>query len=373
MKNLFSLAVALVVSALLCVTNTYAQDKDINKDLASLKAELAQAVEVGKLTEKQAVQKYEAATAKQGGATKKSKAKNSEFVEKLQALVDEGKLTEKEAKELYRTVFPGNATKGAQPKKMSGKKTDYETESLKELQILSATLPTSSTPGDEEGPAASGFFGWAAKMTHRFMDNSHQGEPRLINGLSFRLDYRDHDSIGRSWENVTIRIGHGDWSSIKYNASREFELVDKPQVVFAKPWSFPPLKGFPSTEPAEWGGPQNALNFRFDEPFQYNGKDAIYVEFVFDGGKAVDGREWDRDLPYGFEYYLDSMPESGGWRVAENPEGLDRSAAIKMKQSKTFGPRVEAAVSYTAGGQSVWTSSPKGMSYLKWEFSPAKK
>ncbi len=361
MKNLFLLAVALVVSALLCVTNTYAQDKDIIKDLASLKAELAQAVEAGKLTKKQAVQKYEAATAKQGGATKKSKAKYSEFVGKLQALVDEGKLTEKEAKELYLTVFPGDATKGMQPKKKSGKKTDYKTESLKKQEKLSVTMPTSSTAGDEEGHAATGFFGWAAKMTHRFMDNSHQGEARLINGLSFRLDYRDHDSIGRSWENVTIRIGHGDWSSIKYNASDEFELVDKPQVVFAKPWSFPTLKGFPSTEPAEWGGPQNALNFRFDKPFQYNGEDAIYIEFVFDGGKAIDGRKWEGDLPYGFEYYLDSMPESGGWRVAENPEGLYRS------------PRVEAAVSYTAGGQSVWTASPKGMSYLKWEFSPAKK
>ena len=365
MKNLFSLAATLVVSALLCVTNTYAQDKDTGKDLASLKSELAKAVEAGKLPKEQPVKKYKIAAAKAEGATKKSpkksKAKNLRFVEKLEALVSEGKLTEIEAKELYLTVYPGGGIKEKQPNKKSNKKSDYKVESLKEQQKLSATLPTTSTAGDEEGPVATGFFGWAATMTHRFMDNSHQGEPRLINGLSFRLDYRDHDSIGRSWENVTIRIGHGDWSSIKYNASTEFKLVGEPQVVFAKPWSFPTLKGFPATRPAEWGGPQNALNFRFDEPFEYNGKDAIYVEFEFDGGKAVDGREWDGDLPYGFEYYLDSMPQSGGWRVAEDPKGLYRS------------PRVEAAVSYTAGGQSVWTASPKGMSYLKWDFSPAKK
>ena len=365
MKNLLLFPVTLVVIGLLCVTNTHAQDKGSNKDLASLKSELAKAVEAGKLTKEQAVKKYQVAAAKAEGATKKStkksKAKNSRFVDKLQALVTAGKLTEKEAKELYLTVYSGDSSKEKQPNKKSNKKSDYKTESLKEQQKLSATLPTTSTAGDEEGPAATGLFGWAAKMTHRFMDNSHQGEPRLINGLSFRLDYRDHDSIGRSWENVTIRIAHGDWSSVEYNKSREYKLVDKSRVIFSKPWSFPTLKGFPATKPAEWGGPQNALSFRFDEPFEYNGKDAIYVEFVFDGGKAVDGREWEGDLPFGFEYYLDSMPQSGGWRVAEPAKGLYRS------------PRVEAAVSYTAGGQSVWTSAAKGMPYLKWDFTDLKK
>ncbi len=361
MKNLLLLPVTLIVIVWLCVTSTHAQDKGNNKDLASMKSELAKAVKAGKLTKEQAVKKYEAAAANTKVATKKSKAGYSEFAKKLQGLVDEGKLTEKEAKELYLTVYAGDSIKEKQTNKKSNKKSDYKVKSLKEQQKLSASLPTSSTPGDEEGPVATGLFGWAAKMTHRFLDNSHQGEPRLINGLSFRLDYRDHDSIGRSWENVTIRIAHGDWSSIKYNASREYKLVDKPRVVFSKPWSFPTLKGFPATKPAEWGGPQNALNFRFDEPFEYNGKDAIYVEFVFDGGKAVDDRKWEGDLPFGFEYYLDSMPQSGGWRVAEEPVGLYRS------------PRVEAAVSYTAGGQSVWTASPKGMCYLKWDFSEAKK
>ncbi len=80
------------------------------------------------------------------------------------------------------------------------------------------------------------------------------------------------------------------------------------------------------------------------------------MEFTFDGGKTQDGRKWEGDLPYGFEYYLDSMPEMGGWRVAEKPRGIYRS------------PRVEAVVSYTAGGQSVWTSAAKGMPYLKWDF-----
>ncbi len=282
----------------------------------------------------------------------------SDFTAKLKQLVAEGKLTEADAKNLYLSVVSGDPSKAEGVRTTGVKTSDYKVlgQSLEQQQKLSASLPTTSTAGDHEGPVATGFFGWAADATHRFMDNSHRGERRLIEGLSFRLDHRDHDSIGRSWENVTIRIAHGNWSSIKYNASEEFDLVDESVVAFSKPWSFPTLKGYPVTQPAEWGGPQNALNFRFDKPFEYNGKDAIYVEFVFSGGKAEDGRPWEGDLPFGFEYYLDSMPEAGGWRVAEQPVGLYRA------------PRVEAVVSYTAGGQSVWTSSPKGMPYLKWDF-----
>lgn len=358
MKRKFTLVVVLIVGTALSVASAYAQDEK-PQDLAALKAELAEAVEAGKLTKEQAVQKYKAVAARLGETGDKSKTPDlSVFAGKLRALVAEGKLTEAEAKDLYMSVFYGESSKTQRPKTLGVKGSDYKMPglSLEEQQKLSASLPTTSTAGDEEGPVATGFFGWAAEATHRFMDNSHQGEPRLVEGLSFRLDYRDHDSIGRSWEKVTIRIAHGNWSSIKYNASEKFDLVDEPVVVFSKPWSFPTLKGFPTTEPAEWGGPQNALNFRFDKPFEYNGKDAIYVEFVFSGGKAEDGRPWEGDLPFGFEYYLDSMPEAGGWRIAEKPVGLYRA------------PRVEAVVSYTAGGQSVWTSSPKGMPYLKWDF-----
>ena len=260
---------------------------------------------------------------------------------KLREAVEAGRLTKKQAAVKFRVITEGHT--------QTMEKNDV-------VSVDSRSLPTTSTAGDTEGTVATGFFGWAAEATHRFMDNSHLGEPRLIQGLSFRLDHRDHDSIGREWENITIRIAHGDWSSIRYNASKEFSLVDEPTVVFSKPWSFPTLKGLTPTEPAEWGGPQNALSFSFDEPFAYNGEDAIYVEFVFAGGVAADGRPWTGDLPFGFEYFLDSMPESGGWRVAQRPVGLFRE------------PRVEAVVSYTAGWQSVWTSSPKGMPFLKWDF-----
>ncbi len=361
MKQKFTLVLVLIVGTALSVASAYAQDGK-PQDLADLKTKLAEAVEAGKLTKEQAVQKYEAVAARLGETGGRSKTPNlSAFTGKLKVLVAEGKLTEAEAKDLYLSVVSGDPSKAEGVRTTGVKTSDYKVlgQSLEEQQKLSESLPTTSTAGDQEGPVATGFFGWAAEATHRFLDNSHRGEPRLIEGLSFRLDHRDHDSIGRSWENVTIRIAHGDWSSIKYNASEEFDLVDESVVAFSKPWSFPTLKGFPVTEPAEWGGPQNALNFRFDKPFEYNGKDAIYVEFVFSGGKAEDGRPWEGDLPFGFEYYLDSMPEAGGWRVAERPVGLYRA------------PRVEAVVSYTAGGQSVWTSSPKGMPYLKWDFRTA--
>ena len=356
MKHKFALTMLLSFGAALSVASAHAQDGK-PQDLAALKTELVKAVETGQLTKEQAVQKYDAFAERLGKTVEKSKTPElTTFTGKLKVLVTEGKLTEAEAKDLYNSVAGSKSRKTPVLNKPGVKGSDYKIPSLEEQQRLSNSLPTTSTGGDQEGPVATGFFGWAAEATHRFMDNSHQGEPRLIEGLSFRLDHRDHVSIGRSWENVTVRIAHGRWSSIKYNASEEFDLVDEATVVFSKPWSFPTLKGFPVTKPAEWGGPQNALNFRFERPFEYNGTDAIYVEFVFAGGKTEDGRSWEGDLPFGFEYYLDSMPEGGGWRVAEEPVGLYRA------------PRVEAVVSYTAAGQSVWTSSPKGMPYLKWDF-----
>lgn len=357
MKLKPTLMLPLVVGSLLLAAPLRSEDSTA-KDRASLKAKLQQAVEAGKLTKEQAASKYRLAIEWSNGPKKQTTPVDlSRFTNKLKSLVAAGTLTTTEAIDLYKSVVSADSPQGSLPQKQGVNGADYKIGTLEEQKKLSASLPTTSTAGDEEGPVATGFFGWAAEATHRFMDNSHQGKPRLITGLSFRLDHRDHDSIGRDWENVTIRIAHGDWSSIRYNTSAEFALVDDPHVAFSKPWSFPTLKGFPPTKPADWGGPQNALSFRFDEPFAYNGKDAIYVEFVFTGGKAEDGRPWKGDLPFGFEYFLDSMPESGGWRVAQRPVDLYRE------------PRVEAVVSYTAGGQSVWTSSPKGMPYLKWDFT----
>ena len=347
------------------------QDKTSDVDLLELKKRLAAAVEAGKLTEEEALKKYEAiaggkelkkpsngkATTPAKKATTPAKKDSSAFLKKLTELVESGKLSKQDATELYNSVIKSEPLDGSKklPKKgVNG--ADYKINSLEEQKRLSKILPMTSTGDEREGPVACGFFGWAADATHRFMDNSHQGSPRMIHGLSFRLDHRDHDTIGRTWENITIRVAHGDWSTIKYNTSREYKLLDDEQVVFSKEWSFPTLKGQPALKPAQWGGPQNCLNFRFDKPFKYNGKDAIYIEFVFSGGTTEDGREWEGDLPYGFEYFLDSMPEAGGWRQAEGPRGLYRP------------PRVEAVVSYTAGGQSVWTSSAKGMPYLNWEF-----
>jgi translation initiation factor 1 (eIF-1/SUI1) len=335
--------------------------KDV--DLERLSIELKKAVAAGKLTKEQAIEKYNAAagkagakgTDKKGPPPKKVSAPGADL-ETLFRLVEKGELTAEEALKKYKASFSPR-----KPAKKPTKKPAFRgsSRSVKELQELSKTLPTTSTAGDKEGPVSTFIFGWAANATHRFMDFSHTGKPRNVNGLSFRLDHRDHNAIGRTWENVTVRVAHGDFSSIEYNASRNYELVDEPVKVFDKSWSFPGLKGFPPLEPASWGGPQNSLSFRFDKPFEYNGKDAIYVEFKFSGGTAEDGREWKGELPYGFEYFLDSMPEVGGWRTAlENSRtgGIYRGPA-----------RVAAVTSYTAGGQSVWTSSSKGLPFIRWD------
>ena len=347
-------------------TNKTVSEKKPEKDLDVVKAQIEAALKQGKITEAQAKQKYAALYSKKSETSKEKVAAGKgkelkteaypEFIEKLAELVEAGKITKAEATDLYNSVVK---KKVFTPKKgVNG--ADYKINSLEEQKRLQKILPLTSTGDDKEGPVACGFFGWAADATHRFMDNSHKGEARQIHGLSFRLDYRDHDTIGRTWDNITVKIAHGNWSSIKYNASQDYELLDGELTVFSKEWTFPTLKGYPALKPAEWGGPQNCLNFQFDEPFMYNGKDAIYVEFTFSGGKTEDARKWEGDLPYGFEYYLDSMQQIGGWRMAGEAKGL------------YLPPRVEAVVSYTAGGQSVWTSSAKGMPYLNWDFRKAR-
>ncbi|MEM7457623.1 MAG: hypothetical protein AAF456_25055 [Planctomycetota bacterium] len=328
-------------------------DKESESDSAMSLEELGEklklAVEAGEMSEEEAIEKYmEYAADLEAGKDKlemqgEGLEEKSEFAARLKALVEEGRLTEAEAIELYESA-------------MGDKDENPENELPENVR---ATLPSTSTGGESEGPVGTGFFGWAAEATHRFMDNSHTGEPRKIHGMSFRLDYRDHDTTGRTWDNITIRVAHGDWQSIKYNRSREFDLTDEPVVVFDREWSFPTLSGYPALEPAQWGGPQNCLNFRFDEPFEYNGRDAIYVEYVFAGGTTEDGREWEGDLPYGFEYFIDSMPEIGGWRHASG----GRRGGVYTGEA-----RVEAVCSYTADGQSVWTSSPKGMPFINWDF-----
>ncbi|MBH56658.1 MAG: hypothetical protein CMJ82_05685 [Planctomycetaceae bacterium] len=340
--------------------NTKAKGNSTSQ-MEAAKAQINAALKAGKITESEAKAKYKALYSK-GVKSPNEKAKgpteqaHAEFIEKLAELVEAGKLTKAEATELYNSVIK----KPAFTPKKGVKGADYKINDPEEQKRLQKILPLTSTGDDNEGPVACGFFGWAADATHRFMDNSHQGDARQIHGLSFRLDYRDHDTIGRTWDNITVKIAHGKWSSIKYNASQDYELLDQETIVFSKEWTFPTLKGYPALKPAEWGGPQNCLNFQFDKPFMYNGKDAIYVEFTFSGGKTEDGRNWGGDLPYGFEYFLDSMQQIGGWRMAGEAKGL------------YLPPRVEAVVSYTAGGQSVWTSSAKGMPFLNWDFRKTK-
>ena len=254
-----------------------------DKDLDEFGASLKKAVANGELTKEEAIAKYEAAAAKSKKKPEEEKKGKSEdprmeLVWTLLQAVESDTLTADEAMTKYKYALDGKGEK----KGGNGK----PAQDMEKLEELSKTLPTSSTAGDKEGPGSTFIFGWAADATHRFMDNSHTGKSRKISGLSFRLDHRDHNAIGRTWENVRVSVAHGDWSSLKYNKSTAYELVDEPVKVFDKQWGFPALRGRPPLEPASWGGPQNSLSFRFEEPFEYNGKDAIYVEFKFSGGTA---------------------------------------------------------------------------------------
>lgn len=212
-------------------------------------------------------------------------------------------------------------------------------------------LYTPATGTDVEGTAETSIFGWAANQGHRFMDFSHTGRSQTIKGVSFRLDGRSQQAIGRTWSKVTIRIAHGDWSSIQYNKSNAFRLVDTPITVFDKTWSFPALNGKPPLDPASWGGVGNSLNFRFSTPWVYNGKDAIFFEFTFSGGKAANNQPWIGTTPKGFEYYLDSMPQSA-WRGGASKQSYpDYKSAVCYDSA--YGTKVSASLDASVSGTST--------------------
>ena len=174
-------------------------------------------------------------------------------------------------------------------------------------------LITPPTGTNVDGNDACSIFAWAANQKHRFMDYAHNGTARSIKSVMFRADYRDHKAIGRTWNNVKLLAGHGDYGSIQYNKSTAFKLTSTPTTVFDAKWSFPALSGKPALNPAQWGGVQGSLRFRYSTPFQYGGKDAMFLEFQFSGGVAANNQAWVGNTPKGFEYYLDSMSQAD-WR-----------------------------------------------------------
>ena len=220
-------------------------------------------------------------------------------------------------------------------------------------------LTTPPTGTQTDGPDSTLIFGWAANSTHRFMDFAQAGPARTIRGVSFRLDYRNHNAIGRTWSNVTVRVAHGDWRSVQYNKSSAFRLTDTPIKVFDQQWSFPAVTGFPPLNPASWRGFQNSLSFRFSQPWNYNGRDAIFLEFKFSGGTAHNNKPWVGQTPTGFEYYLDSMPEAawrgqgGSQRFPAKPTPCYDSAqktpaAVTVKLSNTTSADLDIASSFTS-------------------------
>ena len=345
-------------------------------DLKQLGARLKSAVADGKLTEAEARAKWQLASkqgkGKQGKGKRVAKQRKGKRDAKRGVEKDlgtkENPNLDKIWADLQAAVKAGKMTQRVAESKMAGIKRSLQPARNRKPFIpldAGATVEQQPAGGLTTPPAADAregsdstlIFGWAANATHRFMDNTHQGKPRVISAVSFRLDQRAHDALGRTWSNVTVRIAHGDWQSIQYNKSQEFTLADKSVKVFDREWSFPAVKGRPPLTPASWGGLKNSLTFRFAKPWHYNGKDAIFLEFKFSGGTAHNGKPWVGQTPKGFEYYLDSMPEDGGWRKVRTATSINYEASI-----------VPAATSYAAGGSptdlSVWTAAAKGMPFI---------
>jgi len=186
--------------------------------------------------------------------------------------------------------------------------------------LAQGSMFTPATGTATEGDSASIGFGWSRDHVYRLIDDSHTGKSVSIKRVSFRLDGATQKAFARGWSQMTIHVAHASWSSLQLYKSSDFKLTDTKVKVFDQKWSFPALNGKPPLSPASWGGVQNSLSFSFSQPWIYNGKDAIFIEFTFKGGTSPAAIKWDPTWvpPKEFIYYLDTQ-NAAAWGGTTKP------------------------------------------------------
>ncbi len=220
--------------------------------------------------------------------------------------------------------------------------------------IAQQYVTTPPTGTDQDGAGACFIFGWSSKMQMRFLDETHSmGTPMSLKASSFSTDYRDHNAIGRTWDKLTLDIAKADYNSAS-RKNAKVTLLSAPTRVFDRKWSFPTLSGKPALNPTSWGGPQGSLNFNFSQPWLYDGRDAIFTDYVFTGGVAANAATWGENFTNGFEYYLDTL-DAKGWTSTTR---AGATATVPAQPSNCYDSGYTNAAVATAGVTGYSNSRP---------------
>lgn len=141
-----------------------------------------------------------------------------------------------------------------------------------------------------------------------FGDYAGSGSVKLISNMQMRRSTRTNTNHGRSWSNLTIRMGHADFSAL---TDAWDDLLNSPTTVYSAKASFPGTTGGPTTTPAPWGhfAAKDDMTFPFSSTYLYLGKDSLTVDFVFAGGTFANGNTWGATTASA--YYIDGYNTAG--------------------------------------------------------------
>lgn len=179
--------------------------------------------------------------------------------------------------------------------------------------LLAQTKVVSSPPGYEtKGQLASAswgyYFGASANERFQAADALFRNRIMPIKEISYRLDQRNYNpnsssgGAGKSWSKVTLHVSECDFD--KMTSTFNTNPVTTPTKVFDSTMTWATQSGFPSTNPALWGG--NGIKFPFTPaPWIYTGVNDILLDYVFTGGTLSNGGAWSGATTK--RYYLDGF------------------------------------------------------------------
>lgn len=170
---------------------------------------------------------------------------------------------------------------------------------------LAAQSTLISPPGmfpESSGTLAfSSYLGGYTNQRYQLVDGSQTGTARSLKSLSMRRDTDPgYAMVGRSWQQVSLRLGGGHFESFSSTFSQNFRA--SPALLFegAVTWSVP--TGL-STRPAPFGA--DGASFPFRVPYVYDGRDDLVCEMEFQGGRRSDAASW--NTGFLLPYYLDGV------------------------------------------------------------------
>jgi hypothetical protein len=182
---------------------------------------------------------------------------------------------------------------------------------LASAQTTSATSPAGFLTIEAGTPASlstirfwisSQQFGGYPEYRSQFLDATHIGAGiRILRSIDFRMDKneRPHKATGRTWKNVSLNMGTGDYQKSTTTFSTNFSAT--PTQVFSASVSWPAVTGTPYSGVAPWGV---EVSFPLKTNYVQVNTQGTVFDFHFTGGTLSNGGTWDENNVD--EYYLDA-------------------------------------------------------------------